>query len=198
MIYSMAAMADSIDMDDPRRTLGRENDVRVDAQLILETVSPGSPVGVVYQIQNLRDLPVAVADKVADASYDSDSRTITVAIGSEVPADGIMPRLILIAPGEKKVFRAGATPAINTAAIRGALENAPRFVQVKVSILSDLTPFSALIGKQSGAPQRLSDELFDRWFESTDTIYLNAVPVRWQPRTKLGSDAERRGMSGSF
>jgi hypothetical protein len=193
LLHAAAATADSIDMNDPRRTVGREDDVRIDAQLSQDTVSPGSPIGVAWQIENLSSTPVAVADKVATATYDADSRTITVAIGSEVPLDGKMPHVVTIAPGEKKVFRSGATPVLAGAASRSAFA-APRFVQVKVSILRDLAPFAQLIATQAQqarssrpAEQPLSDELFDKWFESNDTIFLNAVPVRF---------SSSRGMSG--
>ncbi len=188
--------AATIDMNDPRRALGREDDVRIDAQLLNDTVTPGAPIGVTWQIQNFTDTPVAVATKVCDASYDPDSRTITVAIGSEVPADGTMPQMIVIAPGEKKVFRAAATPVISPAASRSERGNAPRFVQVKVSILRKLEPFLNLIKRQSptAKPEPLSDELFDQWFESTDTIFLNSLPVQWNARAQRPVDVEQRGI----
>lgn len=195
-IFAATLHAASIDMNDPRRALGREDDVRIDAQLLNDTVSPGSPIGVTWQIQNFTDTPVAVATKVCDASYDPDSRTITLAIGSEVPADGNMPQMILIAPGEKKVFRAAATPVISPVAARGQRGSSPRFVQVKVSILRKLEPFLSLIKQQSptSKPEPLSDELFDKWFESTDTIFLNTLPVHWSGRSQRPVDVERRGI----
>lgn len=204
LIHAAAATAGAIDMDDPRRIVGRENDVRIDAQLVQDTVSPGSPVGVTYQIQNLSLHPVAIADKVATASYDEDTRTVTLAVGAEVPPDGRMPRLAVIAPGEKKVFRAGATPAFNAAAIRAGGAAGPRYVQVKISILRDLTPFEGLLAQQgrepqSRAPQMLSDTQFDSWFESNDSIFLNSVPVRYSPRRNNGFvGADRRDASGGF
>ena len=188
-----AAHAASIDMNDPRRSVGREDDVRIDAQLITDTVSAGSPVGVTWQIQNFTDAAVAVATRVVAASYDEDSRTITLAIGSEVPQDGNMPAMVLVAPGEKKVFRASATPAMNAATAR-TLGGVPRYVQVKVSILRDLEPFIALIRSQvpNAKPQQLSDELFERWFESTDTIFLNSLPVQWSAKAQKVIDVEQR------
>lgn len=193
VLMSAAADAASIDMNDPLRAKGREGDVRVDAQLVTDAVSPGAPVGVTWQIQNFTDAPVAVAAKSVDASYDPDSQTITLAIGSEVPDDGNMPPMVLVAPGEKKVFRAAATPSITPAALRTA-GSSPRYLQVKVSILRKLEPFLALIGSQApqARPQRLSDELFEQWFESTDTIYLNSLPVHWSPRANKVIDVEQR------
>jgi hypothetical protein len=191
LFLTAALAAASIDMNDPRRALGREGDVRIDAQLLRDTVSAGLPVAITYQIQNLSTSAVAIAHKVVDVSYDEDDRTIVLAVGSEVPPDGNMPQMTLIAPGEKKVLSAAATPALKASAMRTTFADPPRFVQVKVAILRDVRPYLGLIQKQDGrAKQRLSDELFERWFESNDTIYLNAVPVRYSaPAT---SEIERR------
>ncbi|HEX7705257.1 MAG TPA: hypothetical protein VF701_02265, partial [Thermoanaerobaculia bacterium] len=191
-----AATAESIDMDDPRRALGRQDDIRVDAQILSETVSPGAPIAVTCQIQNLTSYPVAVADRVAAATYDSETRTITLSLGSEVPADGNLPRLVTIEPGEKLVFRAAATAAFGAAGARPGVAE-PRYVQVKVSILRNLVPFHALIANQSRGPQTLSDELFDSWFESKDTIFLNTVPVHFVP-SRLNGSAAQRSARGSF
>jgi hypothetical protein len=178
LIHAAAATAaTSINMDDPRRVVGREDDVRVDAQLIQDTVSPGSVIGVTYQIQNLSKNPVAVADKVMTASYDTDTQTITLAIGAEVPVDGSMPHVVVIAPGDKKVLRAGAVPQYSAAALR-ARGRTPRFVQVKVSILRDLVPFASVPYGST-----LSDAQFEEWFESNDSIFLNTVPVSFSPGT---------------
>ena len=188
LMLTASAAAASVDMNDPRRALGREGDVRIDAQLMRDTVTAGAPVAITYQIHNLSESAVAVAHRESDASYDEDNRTIVLFVGSEVPPDGNMPPMTLIAPGEKKVLTAAATPALRAAAIRSTMAIVPRFVQVKVAILRDVRPYLDLIRK--GAKQRLSDELFDQWFESNDTIYLNAVPVRYTaPAT---SDIERR------
>jgi hypothetical protein len=199
IILLPSAFADSINMDDPRRTVGREDDVRVDAQLIQDTVSPGSPIGITYQIENFSAAPVAVADKVSDASYDPDSRTITVSIGSEVPSDGKMPRVVTVAPGEKKLFRIGVTPSLGAAASRSSLAP-PRYVQIKVTILRDLAPFAQLIARQAGTAQTLPDDLYDRWFESNDTIFLNAGPVRFAARRNPGgfASADQRGTGGGL
>jgi len=126
LLHAAAASAANIDMNDPRRVVGRESDVRVDAQLLQDTVSPGSVVAVTYQIQNFTAAPIAIADRVTTASYDADTATITLAIGAEVPQDGRMPHVATIGPGEKKVFRTGATPALNAAALRSSLATRPR------------------------------------------------------------------------
>lgn len=192
-----AASAARIDMDDPRRALGREGDVRIDAQLSRETVTSGAPIGLTYQIQNLSASPIAIAHKVTDASYDDESRTITVVVGSEVPPDGNMPQVVLIAPGEKRVLQAAATPVMSAAALRLSRGAVPRYVQVKVAILRDVHPFLPLIRNQDArVKQRLTDEQFEKWFESNDTIYLNAVPVQYVPSSDTG--VERREARRGF
>jgi hypothetical protein len=186
-----AAAAASIDMDSPHRALAREDGVRIDAQLMRDTVSSGSPVSITYQIHNLSSSAVAVADRVSDASYDEESRTIVLAVGSEVPPDGNMPHMVVVAPGEKKVLTATATPLLKAAAVRREFPIVPRYVQVKVAILRDVVPYQNLIEKQDPrSRQRLSDELFDQWFVSNETIFLNAIPVRYE--VPAGSDIERR------
>jgi len=192
LLTTAAANASGIDMNDPRRALGRENDVRIDAQLVQDTVTPGTAIAVTYQIQNFSASPVAVADKLTDASYDEDARTITIGIGSEVPGDGSLPHLVIVAPGEKKVLRTAVTPVFSAAAMRTSFAASPRYVQMKVTILRNLAPFQPLLQSQSRA--RLSDDLFNRWIEGSDTIFLNTLPVAWTPRDSSGgADTARRG-----
>lgn len=192
--FAAAAAAASIDMDNPNRALAREGDVRIDAQLMRDTVSAGAAVPITWQIQNLSESAVAVADRVAEASYDEDSRTIVIGVGSEVPQDGNLPHMVLIAPGEKRVFTTSATPLLRAAAMRSTLAIVPRYVQVKVAILRDVAPYLELIQKQDArARQRLSDALFEQWFESNDTIVLNTIPVRYQAPAPSGIERRQGG-----
>ena len=182
-----SAGAASIDMANPHRAVGREANIRVDAQLASDTVRGGAPVTFTYQIHNLSEATVAVADRMTDASFDEENRTIVIGVGSEVPPDGNMPAMVLVAPGEKKIFTAAATAGLRAAAMRSTMAIVPRFVQVKVAILRDVRPYLDLIENRSR--QRLSDELFEQWFESTDTIFLNSIPVRYQ--AAVPPDVER-------
>jgi hypothetical protein len=125
---------------------------------------------------------------MTDTSYDVDSQTITFSIGSEIPKDGAMPHVVTIAPGEKKTFTTGASVHASTPQREGRFAVVPRYVQIQVNVLRDLAPFEALIARQqpsagtaSVAPVKLGDELFERWIQSNDAIYLNAIPVRWGP-----------------
>lgn len=189
----LAAEADGIDMNDPHRALAREGDIRIDAQLMRTQIVPGSSVVVTYQIQNQSQSPIAIAAKHAEATYDPDTQTITLAIGAEVPSGGRMPQMTTIDPGKTKVLRAAAVPSL-PAAVRRARRAFPRYVQVKVTVMRELTPFRQLIDSQSErrAEVRLPDELFDRWFEANDTILLNTIPVQWSPASEM-TEVERRG-----
>jgi hypothetical protein len=201
LLHVVAAHAAPVDMNDPRRALGREDDVRVDAQLLTDTVSPGATLGAKYQIQNLTSSPVAVAEKVTDVSYDADTQTIVFAIGSEVPKDGVAPKLVVIAPGETKSFTAGGMFRALIPA-RGAFTSTPRLVQIKVNVLRNVDAFRDVFAQQARtqSPVALSDTQFDQWLESNDAILLNAIPVRFNPRggTATGVDASQRTATRGF
>ena len=78
LLTSAAAHAAHVDFKDPRRALGREDDIKVDAEMIQETLSPGSTICITYQVENLTPSPIAIADKVMAASFDPDSQTVTL------------------------------------------------------------------------------------------------------------------------
>lgn len=202
VLCTAAAYAAHVDMTDPKRALGREDDIRVDAQLFDDNLAANGPIAVVYQIHNQTQKFIAVADRVCDSSYDADSRTIVVSIGAEVPANTTMPHLITIAPGEKKVLKAGTTAHVLTAGVRSPFRAEPRYLQIKVNVLRDATPFQKLIEQQNSAPQTpvaLASNLFDRWLDTNDAIDLNAIPVRWSAQMKSGvAGADQSAPSGGF
>lgn len=195
LLHAAAASAARVDMKDPRRVVGREDDVRIDAQIFQDTVSPSSPINITYQIQNLTGAPVAIAAKVSDISYDNETGTITLSLGSEVPMDGTMPQMTVIGPGEQKTLTGGAVFNAAIPAVRSPFLTVPRLVQVKVNVLRDVAPFAELIARQTqtSLPQTLDDRLFDRWLEANDAILLNTIPVQWHPNSRLsGMEADRR------
>jgi hypothetical protein len=199
---SVAFAGPTVDPQSPLTSIGREDDVRVEAQLLNDTISSGSAIGVTFQIENMSDQPIAVAEKVCSASFDAETQTVTLSIGSEVPEDGAMPRVTALAAGEKKTFTTGAVVRVITANLRSAFAAVPRFVQVKVSVLRNVAPFAALIQRQGQVPTTtrlpLNDQQFETWLESNDTIFLNPVPVRFSGASRLGADAAERGGFGSL
>ena len=180
-LIATAVSAAHVDLKDPRRALGREGDIRVDASLTQANISASSPLSVTYQIQNLSLAAIAFADKVSDASWDADSQTITLSLGAEIPPGSTMPRVVVIQPGEKRVFCGGAMVSVAIPPARTPWTRVPRFVQIKVNILRNVTPFAELIAQQSqsATAPALPNDLFDRWVDSNDAVYLNPIPVRW-------------------
>jgi hypothetical protein len=197
LLISSTARAAGVDFKDPRRALGREDDIRVDAQMLQETLSPGSPISVTYQIENLTAAPIAIADKVADATFDADSQTITVSIGAEIPEGTSMPHLTVIAPGQTHAFRIGASAQVLVANTRTPWAHVPRFVQITVNVLRDLKPFANLIAQQakSATAPPLPNTLFDTWVASVSSVELNALPVRWSnERQGVTAEMARPGL----
>ena len=184
-LTAAAVSAATVDMKDPRRAVGTDDGVRVDAQLLSEFVSPHSSIGVTVQIQNLSSQPIAIADRVCEASFDSDSSTITLSVGSEVPVGGEMPRLVVIHAGEKKTVSAGAAVRWS---LRAQRVLRAMLVQIKVNVLRDTTPFVGVSERQ-----KLSDEVFDQWLKLNESIELNPIPVRYRAvEDSREADASRR------
>jgi hypothetical protein len=200
LLTTTAMQAATVDMRDPRRAVGREDDVRVDAELSQDAVSSHSKLGVVYQVQNLTASPIALADKISDSTYDSDTQTITVSFGAEVPDGATMPHLVVIRSGEKKTFRGIGAVNIQTPSVRAPWTPVPHLVQIKVTVLRDLTPFAALIEQQnaSATAPALNNEAFDRWVGSVSSVFLNAIPVRWEGRSRNDSGVDvEQGQPGA-
>lgn len=171
--------AAAVDMRSERRAVGTDDGIRIDAQLAADAVTPHVPIGVTYQVQNQTSQSIAIADKSCVATYDAESRTITLSIGMEVPQGGVMPHLTVIGPGGKRTFTTGASftrPGV------------PRLVAIRVNLLRDPDSFRDL-----REHQRLTDAQFDRWIDANGAIELNAVPVRYSPPVVARvSDASQR------
>jgi hypothetical protein len=188
-----------INMKEPRRMVGTENDVRVDAELYSEDMIQGSSIAIKYEITNQRATPILIADLVAQSNYDPDTRTVTIDIGSEIPGEELLPRLISIPSGERRAFSTGAHISIPI------LPNSPwtpkpRALQLRVNFLGDPAPFVKLVDipERAVRDKKLADELFPKWIERNETVTTNALPMRWQgPRTTGMEDAapgrRRRG-----
>ncbi|MDQ6800252.1 MAG: hypothetical protein M3041_05380 [Acidobacteriota bacterium] len=194
-----SAMAAHVDFKDPKRALGREGDVRVDAELTQDTISATSPINVTYQIENLSKVAVAVADKIFDASFDADARTITLSIGAEVPPGPNMPHLAIIRPGEKRVLEGGALVHVVTPNIRTPWTAIPKYIQIQVTLLRDIAPFASLIEQQSRAtiPVPLPNDAFDRWVENSESVLLNTIPVYWKNENRRGTAESGQPAAGT-
>jgi hypothetical protein len=204
LLLLTACATTAVDMTEPRRIVGTEEMVRIDAQVTGEEIWSGARIPITYEITNQRETPIAVADLIPETSYDRETHLFTVSIGSEVPGNTMLPRLVTIGPGEKKTFSAVA----RIVSIRPAQPGDPMRIpppaefRLKMNFLGDTAPFHALIGikEVAVADAKLADELFPLWLERNEVIYTNAIPMRWgAPRESMPPDRtapRRRGGRG--
>lgn len=176
----------TVDMNEPRRVVGTESSVRVDAEISGDEVANGGRVAIKYEITNQRTVPIAVADLTPETAYDAESRTITVTIGSEVPGEIFLPRLIRIDPGEKKTFSALARVAFALAPRPLDAPGGPPSadLRLKVNFLGNTQGFEELLqmGEKEKAlsDPKLAEKLFPVWLERNEVVYTNSVPMRWK------------------
>jgi hypothetical protein len=181
-----------VDKDEPRRVVGSEERVRVDAQVFAQRLSANEVVSIAYEIVNGRDEAIAVADLLPSTSYDAESRTLTVEIGSEVPGNEFIPRLQKVASGETKAFTVGA----RMPALQGTerLGNVPRYLRIRIYFLGDVKPFETLVGIPERAIRdtALADQLFPQWVDNTESVVTNAIPIQWNSAAAADVPAARR------
>lgn len=194
LVLLLAACASSaVDMSEPRRVVGTESSVRVDAE-IGEAARPGAPIAITYEITNQRTTAIAVADILPETTFDRETRIITVSIGSEVPGTTILPRLVKIGPGEKKSFTTNARLTLMPTQSADPRASSSTLLRLKVNFLGDTEPFAELIDipEKGIADAKRADELFAVWLEKNEAVYTNAVPVQTTGRSTTEGDASQR------
>jgi hypothetical protein len=171
----------TINMKEPRRMVGTENNVRVDAEIYGEEMIQGASISIKYEITNQRATPILIADLIAQSNYDPETRTVTIDIGSEIPGEELLPRLIAIPSGERRTFNTGAHINVRMA-MNSPWTPKPRALQLRVNFLGDPAPFAMLVDipERAVRDKKLADELFPKWVERTETVTTNALPMRWQ------------------
>jgi hypothetical protein len=182
LLVAGCATTKPVDLKEPRRVVGTENDVRIDAEIDIDRLTPSQTINLKYDISNHRTLPIAIADIFPEASYDSETRTVTIGIGTEVPGEQLLPRLLVIAPGERKSFVAAAR--VNILVPAGApnpFVRYPNALRLKVNFLGDTEPFGKLISisERGVHDPQLANELFPKWLERNETVITSSVPMRW-------------------
>jgi hypothetical protein len=169
-----------VNMSEPRRVVGTESDVRVDAEVYGDRLGPSVTVPLKYDITNHRQTTILVADLIPESTYDPDTHMVTISIGSEIPGEQYLPRLIPIRPGERKSFSTAAHVVIvaNTASPWIPRPNALR---LKINFLGDPKPFEKLISIPEKAVHDpvLAAQLFPKWVEGNETVFTNSLPMRW-------------------
>jgi hypothetical protein len=186
---SQPKTAGAVDMKEPRRMVGTESGVRVDAEIYGENLVQGASIAVRYDITNGRTTPILVADIVPETTYDPDTRTLTVSIGAEIPGEQLLPRLISIASGARRSFTAGAHVTVQ-APLNPTLTPRPNALQLRINFLGDASPFTQLIDIPERAVHdpRLAAELFPKWVERNEVVITNALPMRWVASRDLGAE----------
>jgi hypothetical protein len=162
-------------IDKSLRVLGRDNDVRIEARVTTNEIRQSGLVAIAYDIENFRAEPIVFAVLDPTVDYEPSSRTLTVGLGSEIPREEALPRLVRIAPGERKSFSTGARISVPVGAMA---RSGPRYLQVRVSYLEGAAPFEPLMA--GGALSRdAEDGLFRSWVDHLAAIVTNALPIRW-------------------
>lgn len=193
-----ASAPPAVDMRDSMRVVGREADVRVDAQILTNEVRPGSLVAITYEIENLRSEPIVFAPVAPAVEYLASSGTITVTLGSEIPDGDALPRLIRIAAGEKVGFTTGARISVPPTP-RSALRNHPRYLQVRLSYLDGAEPFEPWLQTGPSSTARALDEgLFRNWIDHVAAVVTNALPIRWSGSPPSEAGAASRSPASGF
>ena len=163
-----------------RVLVGLENQVRLTARLATDRFAPNSVVALRYEVENRRDQPIAIADIVSDTQYDSETQVITVNVGSEVPGNELLPRLVKVDPGQTRTFNTSARIRGSVVA-EGTQVARPHSIRVNLHFLTSIEPFAQLIDIPEKAlhDPALADSLFSTWVDHTQTVITNDLPVRW-------------------
>lgn len=170
-----------VESKEARRVLGTENGVRLDVEVFSESLTTNSTIPIKYEVTNHRNQTILIADLIPLGSYDAETQTVTVNLGTEIPGENFLPRLIAVHPEERKTFQTSAHVAI--AANPGTpWMPRPNGVRVRLNFLDEAPAFAKLVDipEKAIADPKLADELFQKWVDSNETVVTNVLPMRWQ------------------
>src|SRR5207253_8785428 len=126
-----------------RRVVGTESDVRIDAEVYGDRLGPNITLPLKYDVTNHRSTTILIADLLPDATYDQETHMVTISIGSEIPGEQFLPRLIPIRPGERKSFSTAAHVVIGANPVSPWMPR-PTALRWKMDSLRDPAPFENL------------------------------------------------------
>jgi hypothetical protein len=180
MLLAACSTTKSVNMAEPRRVVGTDSDVRIDAEVYGDRLGPNVTLPVKYDITNHRQTTILIADLLPESTYDPDTHTVTIAIGAEIPGEEFLPRLIPIRSGERKSFTTAAHVVI-IATLASPWVQRPNALRLKVNFLGNPAPFEKLIAIPERAVHdpALAAELFPKWVEGNETVVTNSLPMRW-------------------
>jgi hypothetical protein len=178
-------------MTEPRRVVGPENDVRIDAEVYGDTLGPSVSIPIKYDITNNRSRAILVADLLLNATYDPETLMVTVDIGSEIPGEQFLPRLISIPSGGKKSFRGAARVSILHNPTSTPFTPRPNKLRLRVNFHGETKPFEKLIDipEKVVHDPALAEALFTQWVEGNETVVTNTLPMRWRVGGIVPDDA---------
>jgi hypothetical protein len=210
MLCSVAALAaltiscsstapSGVDMNESHRFVGRENNVRVDAQMTSRSLGNNAAVRIVFEIENFRDEAIALVASRGETTFDPATGTLIISLGAEIPpAESLL--VEMIHSGERKSF--STVVRSNVVVPNHERSPRPRYVRVRVNFLGDLDPFSAVIGPSGMIADGVSDELFPVWIERNEVVLTNSLPIDWgRDRSLPTASASQSGatrMDGRF
>lgn len=172
----------SVDKSESFRFLGREDDIRIDAQITSGDLGPASNVSLVYEVHNLGSDWIVFAPLDPTVGYESATQTITLGLGAEIPLENALPRLVRIEPGQTRTFTAGAHLSVPLASRAHRAHMQPRYLRVKVHYLDgaeELVPW--LEAATAGPPDE--EKLFRSWVDHIGAVVTNALPIHWGPNS---------------
>lgn len=176
--------------------VGTDNDVRVDAEITGDSLNPTVSIPIKCDVTNNRSTPILVADLIPQASYDPESQTVTVDLGSEIPGEQFLPRLLSIAPSGRRTFTTSARVVLRGGSAPLGFRR-PNALRIRLNFLGGETaPFQKLIDIPERAVHdpALAAELFTRWVERNETVTTNTLPMRWAAGSdESAGDVSRRG-----
>lgn len=160
--------------------VGTENDVRIDAEVYGDRLGPNVTLPMKYDVTNHRATTILIADLIPETTYDPETHMVTISIGAEIPGEQFLPRLIPVRPGERKSFSTAAHVVI-VANPTSPWVPRPNALRLKVNFLGDPSPFQKLISIPEKAVHdpELAAQLFAKWVEGNETVFTNALPMRW-------------------